>query len=436
MPAEVTFSMGPLSLALQILLLVVSLVAVAFFSSSEASLISVNKLRIRHQAEQGNEAARAVRRVVGQHERFFATILLTENAFIIFATSLGTSLAIALLGGSATSVAIATAFMTVVIVTFGEITPKALAAQASERWAMVVARPIEFVMKLETFLIYLFTLLPRGLGRLLRWKERLWTPSVTEGELRMLIDIGKTEGSFEESEADMLEKVFHFGDRAVRDVMTPRTQFVAVERHSTLKQLIDMYTQHNHSRFPVYEGTVDNIVGIVSLRDVVRAVNSGKLQPADSVSTLLRPAQFVPETKSVSHLFFELRAQGHPMAIVVDEYGGVAGVVTVNQLVEIIVGPASEDGRPLAAEYLKLSEENYRIDGGMPIEEANEKTKLGLPEGNYKTVAGFVLERLGRIPKEGDTFICGRLYVQVRRMNGVKVETVDIQRITPVENTK
>ena len=217
-----------------ILILLVSLAAVAFFSSSEASLISVNKFRVRHRAQTGNKAAQAVDRVVSKHEQFFATILFTENAFIILATSVGTALVISILGEGGKSVWIATLGMTVLVVTFGEVTPKSLAARASDRWSLVVARPIEVIMALETVVIYLFTLLPRLLMRLMGGNQRLSSPSITEGELRMLIDMAQAEGMVETTEAEMLEKIFHFGDRQVQEIMTPRTEIVWIEEATSL----------------------------------------------------------------------------------------------------------------------------------------------------------------------------------------------------------
>ena len=308
---------------LLLLILLVSVLAVAFFSSSEASLISVNKFRVRHRAQLGDKAAEAVSRVVGKHEKFFATILLTENAFIILATTVGTALVISIMGESATSVLVATVAMTVLIVTFGEITPKSLAARASDRWSLVVARPIEVIMALETVFIYLFTLLPRLLLRLLGGSQRLSSPSITEGELRMLIDMALADGMVEPAEADMLEKVFHFGDRQVQEIMTPRMEIVWVEKGMTLEEFLRIYSQETHTRFPVYQGDIENVVGILSVKDMLQTMAQDGLQPESSVTDVLRPAYLVPETKLIGQLFSELREAGQQMAVMVNEYSGV-----------------------------------------------------------------------------------------------------------------
>ena len=312
-----------LDVRIQLLILVVSLAVVAFFSSSEASLISVNKFRIRHLVDQGNQAASAVLRVVDHHEKFFATILLTENAFIILSTSVGTALTISLIGGPF-SVLVATVVMTLVIVIFGEITPKSLASRASERWALVVGRPVEAVMALETPILFVFTIVPRLVLRMIGGPGRLVTPSVTEGELRMLIDIASAEGMVEQEEADRLESVFRFGDRQVREVMTPRTEIVFVERGATLQEFLGVYAEHSHTRFPIYKGSTDNIVGILSAKDILKAMSSTTIGPEDSVTDAIRDAYFVPETKRIAELFDESRQSGNQMAIAIDEFGGIA----------------------------------------------------------------------------------------------------------------
>ena len=427
--------MESLGHAPQIAVLVVAILMVAFFSSSEASLISVNKFRIRHLAEQGNKRAQTVNRVVHKHEKFFATILFTENAFIILASSVGTALAISLFGESGTTLLLTTLFLTVLIVSFGEITPKSLAAQAAERWSLIVARPIEVIMALETFFIYFFTLLPRGLLWLMGGKRIMETPSITEGELRMLIGIGQAEGMVEKQEAEMLEKVFRFGDRQVREVMTPRTEVVWVESGNTLKEFLAIYQGHSHTRFPVFTEHMENVVGVLSVKDVVAAKAKGEVPEDDSVTDFLRPVYFVPDTKLVGALFGEMQSGGGQMAMAVDEFGGIAGLVTLKQLMEEIVGPVGEEAGQPPLEYEAVDENTFHIDGGMQIEEANEKLGLDFPEGGYETVAGFTLEFLGHIPSEGERFRHNALRLAVTQMKGMKIEKVMVTRGQPPPGT-
>ena len=422
-------SLGISGLYLQITAIVVCITLVAFFSSAEASLISVNKLRIRYLAEQGDRSAQVVTRVLEHHEKFFATILLTENAFIIFASSLGTAVAITLVQGNAALVLLAPLVMTVVIVAFGEITPKTLAAGSAERWSLFVARPISVIMYLETTVIFLFTLMPRLMVKLMGREQGLWASSVTEGELRMLIDISKTEGAVDEDEADLLEKVFSFGDRQMREIMTPRPEFVMVELSTTLEEFLRVYSDHSHTRFPVYDDSMENVVGVLSSKDVLLALGQNQLKLQDSVTNMLRPAFFVPETKTVSSTFNEMQQGGNGLVLMVDEFGGIAGLATVKQLLEVIVGQVTMEDDDSEESYIPVDENTYRLDAGVGIPEINEELDLGLPEGDYQTVAGFILDSLGRIPEEGDMVEFENLRMTVKEMNGVKIETVELRRM-------
>lgn len=422
-------SLGISGLYLQITVIVVCITLVAFFSSAEASLISVNKLRIRYLAEQGNRSAQVVTRVLEHHEKFFATILLTENAFIIFASSLGTAVAITLVQGNAALVLLAPLVMTVVIVAFGEITPKTLAAGSAERWSLFVARPISVIMYLETTVIFLFTLMPRLMVKLMGREQGLWASSVTEGELRMLIDISKTEGAVDEDEADLLEKVFSFGDRQMREIMTPRPEFVMVELSTTLEEFLRVYSDHSHTRFPVYDDSMENVVGVLSSKDVLLALGQNQLKLQDRVTNMLRPAFFVPETKTISNTFNEMQQGGNGLVLMVDEFGGIAGLATVKQLLEVIVGQVTMEDDDSEESYIPVDENTYRLDAGVGIPEINEELDLGLPEGDYQTVAGFILDSLGRIPEEGDMVEFENLRMTVKEMNGVKIETVELRRM-------
>ena len=423
--------LGISSLYIQSIILVVSIGLVAFFSSAEASLISVNKFRIRYLAEQGNRSAHAINRVLDQHEKFFATILLTENAFIIFASSMGTAMAIRILDDQGALLLVAPLLMTVVIVTFGEITPKTLAAASSERWSLIIARPIGVIMQLETFVIYFFTLLPRFIFKVMGRNESLWSPSVTEGELRMMIDISRAEGAVEEGEAAMLEKVFHFGDRQVREIMTPRPEIAWVERESTLESFLAAYSEHNHTRFPVYEGSMENVIGVLSVKDVMLTLGNGRLQPQESVTNSLRPALFVPETKTVSSTFGEMQQGAYGLVLTVDEFGGIAGLVTLKQLLEVIVGQVDEEGTAPDEAYTAIGRDIFRLDAGIGISEINEELKIDLPEGDYQTVAGFILYSLGRIPSKGDMMEYRNLRLTVKAMSGVRIDQVELRRLPP-----
>jgi len=411
----------------QLLVLAVSIFGVAFFSSSESSLISVNKIRVRNLAQQGGKAAQAVLRIMEKHDSFFGTILLTENALIIFASSVGTALAIQLLGSSPGAVLAATLVMTVLIVSLGEITPKTIALRGAERWSLVVAHPVELVMKLERFIVYLFTLLPRAIVRLMGGPRAFHSPFVTEAEIRMLIDIGEAEGMVEKGAADMLDNVFRLGRRQLREIMTPRPAIVWIQKGASLSQFLGVYAQHRYTRFPVYDGEMDNVVGVLSAKDVLTAMAQGAIEAEGPVTTLMRPAFFVPETKNLDDLLTEMGSLRIPLALAVDEFGIISGVVTMKQVAGQIVGHYTEEEVP-AQGFKAIDERTTQISGGMRIQEANERLKLALPDGDYETVAGFILSSLGHIPREGEQVRHDTLRLIVQEMKGVRIDKVLVVR--------
>jgi CBS domain containing-hemolysin-like protein len=260
----------------------------------------------------------------------------------------------------------------------------------------------------------------------------------------MLIDIGAAEGAVTEQEADLLERVFQFRDRRVNEIMVPRTEVVWLEAGTTINDFYALYAQHPHSRFPVFSESIDHVIGVVGIKDVLRAVSRDEVEDSSPIESCLRPALFMPETKRIGSLFWEMQHAGQQMAIVVDEYGGTAGIVTTELLLEEIVGELGDELRPREREFEAVDERTIQVDGGMSIHDANEELELGLPEGEYETVAGFVLSRLGHIPQEGEQFLHdsaedGRtspagphgpsLRLVVTEMHGRKIERVLVQRL-------
>jgi putative hemolysin len=421
--------LGGGGLELNAALLVVSLLLFTFFTSMEAAVLAVSRVRMKHLAAEGSRAARAIEHIWEREDRFFAFVILGQNLFIILATALATAIAIDLVGRAGWGIAVATVLLTVGAVIFGEMTPKIVAVRAAERYALAVGWVIRGSMLLLMPLLAVIAFVPDLLSRLLLGKRLGKTPTVTEGELRMLIDIGAAEGVVERVEADLLEGVFHFGDRRVNEVMTPRTEVVWLEKGMTIADLYRIFSEHSHSRFPVFHDSPDNAIGIVGIKDVLRGVAQKELDEGSPIELAMRPAMFVPETKFVGALFFEMQRSGQQMAIVADEYGGTAGVVTLEMLLEEMVGYVSDELRRHEEEVVSLDERTFEIDAGMSISDANEELQLDLPEGDYETVAGFVLSHLGRIPQEGEQFVYNSLRVAVTEVRARKVERLTVTRL-------
>ena len=424
-----------LPLGLQLSLLIISFVGVAFFTSAEAALISVNKIRVRYLAEQGNSAARAVDRVLSQHEKFFATILLSQNAFTIFATAVGTALAAEMLDHSGYAALITSAIMTVVISIFGEITPKTLAATYSERWSLIAARPVGWVMTLSTPFIYFFTVAPRLIYKLLGTNTGGWQTTFTEGELLMMIDLSRQQGEVESEEAQRLQRVFHFRDRRLSEIMTPRTEIVWIAKGTTLADFLSLYAEHSHTRFPVFEGTQETVLGVLSNKEVLIAQSKGQIGPDDSVTETMRDVDFIPETVTVSDAFDAMQEKRLSMMMVINEYGGIAGLVTLKQLIGVIVGTMVDDDPPSEeadSSVAKLDDGAYLLDGGMTIIEINDRLHddgIALPEGEYRTVAGLVLFLQGEIPDEDDVVRTGELAITVTNMVGARIDQVRLEKV-------
>ncbi len=413
---------------LSLVLVGVFLVLSGFFSSSEAAFLSVQRTRIAHLVSEGVPGARRVANMVSNPERLLATILLGNNVVNVAFTSVVT---VAILnyvgqGNEGSGVLIATAVSTIVLVIVGEIIPKSVAVRKAEPVAFLYSHPLKWIEYLLWPFVVALQWITRGVNALLGGSNV--QPMITEGEFRTLIDIGEAEGEFEPAEAEMLENVFQFGDRQVREVMTPRTEMVSIQQGGSLRKFLDTYSENSHTRFPVYRESPDNVIGVISLKDVLRQMSQKGLRLNDSVTDAIRDAYFVPETKGISELFDELRATGNQMALIIDEFGGIAGLVTLKRLLEVVMGPVGEEGESPEEEYRAIDEYTFHVEGGMSIEEVNEEMEIELPDGEYETLAGFVLDILGHIPTEGEQFDFNDLKFEILEMQDLKIEEIRVTK--------
>ena len=419
--------------AASLALLLGFLVLSAFFSSSEAAFLSLQRTRIAHLLSEGVPGARRVADMLNEPERLLSTILLGNNLVNVAFSAVITVVVVnrvEIIAGQENEglgVVIATILGTVSLLLLGETIPKTIAVRNSEKLAFLYSYPLKW----GEYLLLPFVLV-------LQWITKMFSsrvggtqenqPSITEGEFRALIDIGVGEGEFELDEAERLKGVFRFGDRQVRDVMTPRTEIVFVQRGSTVKEFLTTYAEHSHTRFPVYWDTTDNVVGVLSLKDIMRSLAVNRLTDDDSVTDVIRDVHFVPETKRIAELFDELRRSGNQMAVAVDEFGGVAGLVTLKQLIEDVMGRVGEEGIGAEEEMTLVGRDTYEVDGGMSIDEARDRIELDIEEGDFETVAGWALERLGHIPAVGETFEADGLAVEITEMDNLKIETLRLTK--------
>ena len=419
-------------MTLSIIIIVVGLAGSAFISATEVSLLGSRRFRISHLAEQGDRRAQSVLRVLEQHEQFFGTILLVGNIFNIVVASVGTNLAITTIGGgepTLISTIAATVIATILIVVVGELTPKSVASLIAERWALNTARFVLLMMTVAGPVVYVFTLAPRAVVHMFGGKEALASPAVTPGELQLMIDLGEEAGTVESSQGEMLDNIFRFGELEVRDVMTPRPEITWISAEATFREFLDTYKDRPHTRFPVFEEEHDDVVGILSVKDVMASQAEARLDQSQPVARLMRQALFVPETKLLDDLFESMQQSGHKIALAVDEFGSIAGLVTLTRLVEQIVGRTGEEGQRPEQRFITVNENTYVVDGGMSVEEANSELDLDLPEGDYETLAGFFLEQAQTIPQVGARLRYGELRLQVAEMKLNRISSLRIRRL-------
>jgi putative hemolysin len=412
--------------SLFLILFLLSLLAAAFFCSAETAFIGMQRLRLKHLIRTNHPRAAIVAKIMDKPEKFLATVLLGINFFETAVATLGTVMAVSLWGENL-GAAIATIAITILTLVLVEFIPKSFSARYGERIALLYARPIEII----SIVFYPFVYVLNHIG--IRFTKTVKEgdeprPTISEEEFRTAITVGEAEGVWEEEEAEMLHNVFEFADRPVSEVMQPRTEVTWLKQGTSLAAFLDIYRQYPFSRFPVYKGTTDNVVGVLSIKDVLMAQANKSLNMDSPIDELVRPVHFVPETKRLGELLAEMRDNNYHMVAVVDEYGGVAGMAALEQLTQEIMGVIGDELAEKEKDFVSIDAHTCEVDGGVRVEEANEELDLGLPTGDYETVAGFILSHLGRIPKQGEHLKYKDLKITIAKMRGRKIEKIQITR--------
>jgi putative hemolysin len=407
---------------LYLAIFIVCLVLSGFFSSSETAFTALQRVKVEHMVSTNVPGAKRVSRMMQHPEKLLSTILTGNNLVNTAAAALGTVLAISVWGER--GILYATIGVAVLLLIFCETTPKIIAAHNAERLSLKLARFVEVASYVFTPAVLALSAIASRFSRL-AGGHPVARSLVSEEEIRTMISVGHKEGTVEKAEAEMLHKVFDFGDRPVREVTVPRTEVIWVEKGTKLTDFLTIYAESPVSRFPVFEERMDNVIGILSVKDVLMGLAKGTIDKEGAIDDLIRPAYFTPETKRIGELFTEMQSKNYRMAVVVDEYGGTAGIVSLSRLVEEIIGPVGDEFTEADRDFEAINEYTFHVDGSMRIEEANEEMELELPEGeDYETVAGFILHLLGRIPKQGRQLRYKGLKVVITKMRGLKIEEV------------
>ena len=400
------------------------LLLAALASASETAMTSVSRIKIRNLAQAGNARAQLIEQLLHDPNTFLSTILVLNNVAVIVATTLATLIAL----DTFTSFAelISTITLSLVVLIFCEITPKTAAVQSPERWAMLLVQPIHALTIVLKPVVVSLTFLTTRLVRLFGGTPRVRGPFVTEEELRMLVEVGEEEGVLEEEEKEMIHNVFELADTVVREVMVPRMDMVTVEADDSIQEALNVIVQGGQSRIPVFSESIDNIIGVLYAKDLLKVFASG--QRPRNVRPLVRPAYFVFETKRLDDLLHEMQRQRVHMAIVVDEYGGVAGLVTIEDLVEEIIGDIQDEYDREEVLYERRNHDEYIVDAKMPIDDLNELMESALPSEDYDTLGGFVYAQLDKIPSVGDVVRFDGLTFTVLSTKGRRVTKVKVVR--------
>lgn len=434
----------PLSITLRLLLVVALVLANGLFVAAEFSIVTARRTRIENLAARGNPIARLVRRATHDVNNYLAATQLGITMASIGLGFVGEPFLADVIepafnwlpaegrGPAAHSVAVPAAFalITALHIVLGELAPKSVALWNPEKVSLATVPPTEAFRYAFWPAIWLLNGVANGILRPfgLQAPRGGYDTVHTAQEINLLVSQSREAGVLESQEAELLESVFRFGDRRVNEVMVPRTEVRWLEKGASVRDFYRVFAEHLHSRFPVYDDSPDNVVGLVGIKDVLRGLADGQLAEDSPVDQAMRPAMFIPETKLVGELFFEMQRSGQQMAIVIDEYGGTAGIVTLEILLEEMVGRVADELGRQAEEYVAIDEHTAELDGGMSIHDANEELDLAIPDGDYETVAGFVLSVLGHIPGEGEQVQGDGFRIVVSEVQGVKIERVRVTR--------
>jgi len=415
---------------IELIIIAVSLVLAALAASAETSLTSISRVRLRTLVEQKVPQAIVVERLHRDPNAYLSTILIFNTVAIIMASSAATLLAIRLYQDRVPEWLVSLVLSLAVLV-LCEITPKTISLQRAERVALRMARLVSGATWVMRPVVFVLTAITRLILRMLGGKTQVRGPFVTEEELKMLVSVGEEEGVLEEEEREMIHGIFEMGDMRVRELMVPRTDLVAIEVNEPVEKAVDLVTKHGHTRIPVYDGNLDHIVGVLYAKDLLRAVVRGEQK---TLREIARKPYLTPESNKVQDVLRDLRKNRVHMAIVVDEYGGTAGAVTIEDILEESVGPIQDEydiGEEDEIQFISPNE--VVLDGRVSVDDVNELLKLEIAADDYDTIGGYVLNQLGAAPKVGATLKLGTGELRVEAVQGTRIKKVRIRSENPFQ---
>ena len=402
-------------------MLIALLVLSALFSSSETALTTVNRIRVRTLAGQGDKRAMTLLAVLQNPEKMLSVILIGNNVVNLYASSLATTVTLSLFGSKL--VGVATGILTLAVLVFGEVAPKTMASRNAEQIALRVAGPVKVLMWLFTPLVFVVNNLARLVMKLFGADRPGKRELMTAEELRTIVQVGHEDGVIENSERKMIDNVFDFGDRNARDIMIPRIDMTCIDVEAGYDELMEVVREEKYTRIPVYKESADTIVGILNIKDLLFRAQDKPFRIAE----LMRKPLFTYEQKKTSELMVEMRKNYTNLAIVLDEYGVTAGMVTMEDILEEIVGEIRDEyDRDEEKSIRRIAPNTYLIEGNVKIDDVNEVLQLHLASEDYESIGGYVLEQLEHFPKEGECVTKGGISFTVTRMEQTRIAEVKL----------
>ncbi len=409
-------------IGIQLFILLLLIGGSAFFSMSETALMSLTQLDVRHMVAQKVKGAKLLEKLEEDTTRLLGTILVGNNLINIGASALATVVATDIFGSA--GVGIATGVMTLFVLIFGELTPKSIATKNPQRVALFVSKPIYLVMVVVSPVVKVLMAIANVLIRLLGGEVDGNSAYITADKLKTIVTVGHEEGVLEQDEKEMIYNVFNFGESYAKDIMIPRTDIVAVDIDATYAEVLDIFNEHHFSRMPVFKESHDNIVGMLYIKDLLK--NTVDLEQF-TVSAVLREAYFIHEFTRIDKLFDEMRSKKIGMAFVVDEYGGTSGLITVEDLIEEIVGEIHDEYDIQDEDFSKISEWEYLIDGAYRIDDLNDRVGLKLVSNEFDSVGGYVIGLLDRFPEVGETVKTDYLTFVIEEADNKRINKVRLR---------
>jgi len=407
---------------IQIIVLVILLIGSSFFSASETALMSLSKIRIRHMQDEGIKGAKLVASLIDDPNKLLTSILIGNNVVNIAATSISTSLFIALIGPQ--GVAVATFIMTILVLLFGEITPKTIAANSSEKVSILVSKPIKVIIFLLTPIVWVFNLITGVIFKILGVDNKNNQPYITEEELKTMVNVSHEEGVLEIEERQIINNVFQFGDMQAKEAMVQRLDMVVINIEDSYDEIIDMFKNEKLSRMPVYNESIDDIIGILNIKDVIFLTDE-EIKNFD-INKYIREPFFTYEFKKITQLLEEMKIEKTQMAIVVDEYGGTSGLITIEDLVEVIVGDIEDEYDEEDEEIIVIKEDEYVVEGSTKITDVNELIGVNLESEEFDSIGGFIIGHLKRLPEENEIIKVDNIEFRIESLDKNRIKKIRI----------